>query len=74
MYRIIIAGLLLCGAAGAEEAEALLAPIYAARDEVLPVGTVFAKIEEGLAAWFMCWRRASLYRWLGWTPSIHDKS
>ncbi|MEN8254690.1 MAG: hypothetical protein ABFR33_04390 [Verrucomicrobiota bacterium] len=33
----------------AEEADALLAPVYAARDEALPVGTVFAKIEEGLA-------------------------
>jgi len=33
----------------AEEADALLAPVYAARDESLPVGAVFAKIEEGLA-------------------------
>lgn len=90
MYRIVVASLLLCGAAGAkqdgatscnwktlegqrhslglseervgtmleqcrrsglsaEEADALLAPVCAARDEALPAESVFAKVEEGLA-------------------------
>ena len=90
MHRIIIAGLLLCAAAGAkqdcatscswktlegqkhhlglseervgtmleqcrrnglsaEEADALLAPVCAARAEALPAECVFTKIEEGLA-------------------------
>ncbi|MEN7973738.1 MAG: hypothetical protein ABFR47_07885 [Verrucomicrobiota bacterium] len=90
LYRILIASLLFCGAAGArqdcapscnwetlegqrhrlglseervgamleqcrksglsaEGADALLASLYSARDENLPVGAVLAKIEEGLA-------------------------
>lgn len=90
MHRVLIASLLLCGAAiarqdcagscnwktlegkknqyglsedrvgamlehcrksglSAEEADALLAPVHAARKEALPAEAVFTKIEEGLA-------------------------
>lgn len=90
MYRMIIVGLLFCGAAGAmqedaapctwktlegqkhrlglsgerlgtileqcrrsglsaKDADALLAPVYAAQNEALPAEAVFIKVEEGLA-------------------------